>query len=88
MTTYSHSRLASFEDCPRKFKYRYVLKIPTNTEGIEGYVGKVVHDVLERLYIAAREGRVPSFPQVIGLSSSFNRSLGPRTRTSKPTAAR
>ena len=65
MTTYSHSRLASFEDCPRKFKYRYVLKIPTDTEGIEGYVGKVVHDVLERLYIAAREGRVPSFPQVI-----------------------
>lgn len=65
MTTYSHSRLSSFEDCPRKFKYRYVLKIPTDTEGIEGFVGKIVHDVLERLYIAAQKGRIPSFPQVI-----------------------
>jgi putative RecB family exonuclease len=65
LTTYSHSRLSSFEDCPRKFKYRYVLKIPTDTEGIEGFVGKIVHDVLERLYIAARKGQIPSFPRVI-----------------------
>ena len=65
MTTFSHSRLASFEDCPRKFKYRYILKIPSETEGIEGYVGKTVHDVLERLYVAANKGQVPSFPRVI-----------------------
>ena len=47
---YSHSRLSSFEDCPRKFHYRYVLKIPQETEGIEAFVGKRVHEVLERLY--------------------------------------
>ena len=28
---YSHSRLASFEDCPKKFHYRYVLRVPAES---------------------------------------------------------
>jgi putative RecB family exonuclease len=62
---YSHSRLSSFEDCPLKFQYRYVLKIPAETESVEAFVGKRVHDVLERLYLATGRGHVPSLPQVI-----------------------
>ena len=27
---YSHSRLSSFEDCPKKFEFRYVLKVPSD----------------------------------------------------------
>ena len=63
--TYSHSRLSSFEDCPRKFQYRYVLKLPSDTESIEAFVGKRVHEVLERLYAFAGEGRVPSLARVL-----------------------
>jgi putative RecB family exonuclease len=62
---YSHSRLSSFEDCPRKFEYRYVLKIPSETEGIEGFMGKRVHEVLERLYQFAGQGKVPSLGRVL-----------------------
>jgi len=62
---YSHSRLATFEDCPKRFEYRYVLKIPTESEGIEAFVGKRVHEVLERLYQAAERGNVPSLERVI-----------------------
>jgi putative RecB family exonuclease len=62
---YSHSRLATFEDCPKRFEYRYVLKIPTDTEGIEAFVGKRVHEILERLYKAAQRGQVPSLEKVI-----------------------
>jgi putative RecB family exonuclease len=62
---YSHSRLATFEDCPKRFEYRYVLKIPTDTEGIEAFVGKRVHEVLERLYKAAQRDHVPSLEKVI-----------------------
>ena len=60
---YSHSRLASFEDCPRKFQYRYVLKIPSETESVEAFVGKRVHEVLERLYIFTGRGKVPPLAQ-------------------------
>jgi putative RecB family exonuclease len=62
---YSHSRLSSFEDCPRKFQYRYVLRVPVDTESIEGFVGKLVHEVLERLYVFTGEGRVPSVARVV-----------------------
>jgi putative RecB family exonuclease len=62
---FSHSRLSSFEDCKRKFQYRYVLKIPAESESIEAFVGKRVHDVLERLYQAAKRGHVPTLPQVL-----------------------
>ena len=62
---YSHSRLATFEDCPKRFEYRYVLKISTDTEGIEAFVGKRVHEILERLYKATERGQVPSLEKVI-----------------------
>jgi putative RecB family exonuclease len=62
---YSHSRLSSFESCPRKFQYRYLLKLPADTESIEAFAGKRVHEVLERLYKAARENRVPALGRVL-----------------------
>ena len=62
---YSHSRLSSFENCPRKFQYRYVLKLPVDTEGIEAFVGKRVHEVLERLYRFTGDGKVPSLARVL-----------------------
>ena len=62
---FSHSRLATFEDCAKRFEYRYVLKIPTDTERIEAFVGKRVHEVLERLYRAAERGHVPPLEKVV-----------------------
>ena len=62
---YSHSRLSAFETCPQKFQYRYVWKLPPESESIEGFVGKRVHDVLERLHRTAERGRVPSLPKVL-----------------------
>lgn len=62
---YSHSRLSSFEDCPKKFHFRYVLRVPSETESVEQFVGKRVHEVLERLYIATGKGFVPTLAQVL-----------------------
>ena len=62
---YSHSRLASFEDCPKKFQFRYLLRIPAESESIEGFMGKPVHEVLEKLYVFAGRGLVPSLRRVL-----------------------
>ena len=62
---YSHSRLSSFENCPKKFHFRYVLEVPVETEGIEAFVGKLVHEVLERLYQFVGDGLVPSVEKVV-----------------------
>lgn len=64
-TIYSHSRISSFEDCPKKFQFRYVLKIPSETEGVEAFVGKRVHEVLERLYEFVDRGQVPPLQKVV-----------------------
>ena len=64
-TTYSHSRLSCFENCAKKFQYRYVLKIPSDSEGIEAFVGKRVHEILERLYVFVDQGMVPGVEKVV-----------------------
>jgi putative RecB family exonuclease len=51
MATYSHSRLAKFENCPRAYKFAYIEK--PDVEGFEtadAFMGSRVHEVLERLY--------------------------------------
>jgi putative RecB family exonuclease len=66
VTEYSHSRLSAFEECPRKFRFRYVDEIKVDGEGVEAFMGKRVHEILERLYHhVGRFGRPPSLAQVL-----------------------
>ncbi len=62
---YSHSRLSSFENCRKQFEFRYVLKIPSESESIEAFVGKRVHEILERLYLFVGRGQLPGVEKVI-----------------------
>jgi putative RecB family exonuclease len=63
--SYSHSRFSSFENCPKQFHYRYVLRIPAESESIEAFLGKRVHEILERLLQVVQTGRIPSLPAVL-----------------------
>jgi putative RecB family exonuclease len=66
VTQYSHSRLSTFETCPRKFAFRYIEKVEVDTEGVEAFMGKRVHEVLERLHHhVSRYERPPSLAQVL-----------------------
>jgi putative RecB family exonuclease len=65
-TVYSHSRLSSFENCPRQFYFRYVERLPVETESVEG-----VHEVLERLNRFVERGMVPSLGKVIERFRAF-----------------
>lgn len=62
---FSHSRLGCFEKCPRQFHYRYVERRPAPFESIEAFLGKRVHEVLERLYRFVGDGRVPPLAAVL-----------------------
>jgi len=51
MPTYSHSKLACFENCPRSYFYRYIEKPEIEkVESIEAFLGCRVHEALEKLY--------------------------------------
>jgi RecB family exonuclease len=64
-SVFSPSSLSCFENCPRQYAFRYIEKAPVETEGIEAFVGKRVHEVLERLYQFVGQGLLPSLAKVI-----------------------
>jgi putative RecB family exonuclease len=58
MPVYSHTRLSTFEQCPRRYYYQYIAKLAVEEEqGIEGFLGSLVHDALEKLYRDRMFGR-------------------------------
>lgn len=63
---YSHSKLSTFEQCPMKFKYRYIDKIPVEFEKtIEAFLGEIVHEALEWLYTEIKNKKIPSLDSLI-----------------------
>ena len=71
MATYSHSRLSTFEQCRLRYKFAYIDRIRVPGEGVEAFLGSVVHDVLERLYTDVRHAKVPPIDEVIDLYHSL-----------------
>lgn len=51
MVLYSHSKLLTFEQCPLKFRFRYIDNItPDFEQSIEGFLGNQIHNILEWIY--------------------------------------
>ena len=65
MPSYSHSKLTTFQQCPQKYKFRYVDEIPPPIRSIELHLGDTVHRALEKLYADARQGRINSCEEVL-----------------------
>lgn len=63
---YSHSRLSCFEQCPYKFKLRYIDKIkPEIEKTIEMHLGSAVHEALDWLYENVMNKKVPTIDELI-----------------------
>ena len=68
MVIYSHSKLCTFEQCPLKYKFRYIDKIkPEIEKTIESHLGSSVHDTLEWIYNSVKENpeNIPSLDDII-----------------------
>ena len=51
MKVYSHSRLSCYEQCPQKYKLKYIDRVETEVEqSVEAFLGVRVHETLEKLY--------------------------------------
>jgi len=66
MTLYSHSRLTTFENCPHKYKLKYIDRVETEDfETIEAFLGSRVHDALEKLYRDLLNGKELSLEELL-----------------------
>ncbi len=65
MPSFSHSKLAMYQQCPQKYKFRYIDEIPPPIRSIELHLGTSVHTALEKLYADARQGQVTSRDELL-----------------------
>ncbi len=49
-TTFSISRIGTFESCPLQYRYVYVDRVPSEIETIEAFMGSRVHEALKEFY--------------------------------------
>jgi hypothetical protein len=47
--TYSHSKLGTYEQCPQKYKFRYIDGIKPEKKTIEAFLGGLLHEKLDTL---------------------------------------
>ncbi|MDD5656415.1 MAG: PD-(D/E)XK nuclease family protein [Elusimicrobia bacterium] len=62
---FSPSKLATYRDCPRRYRYRYLDGIRRRVETVETLLGSCVHKALERLYDGRLRGRRMSLAEVL-----------------------
>lgn len=63
---YSHSKISTFEQCPLKFKYRYIDKLTPDIETtIEAFLGNIVHKTLEWVYTEVKNKKLPTIDEII-----------------------
>ena len=65
MSSFSHSKLTTFQQCPQKYKFRYIDEIPPPIRSIELHLGDTVHRALERLYADALQGQTHSCDEIL-----------------------
>jgi putative RecB family exonuclease len=66
MKVFSHSRLSCYEQCPRKYKLKYIDRVETEVEqSIEAFMGSRVHETLEKLYRDLQYEKVNSLEELL-----------------------
>lgn len=82
---YSHSRLSTFEQCPFKFKLRYIDEIiPESETTIEAHLGSVIHEVLENLYLQVKLKKIPTIDFLVSnYSEIWERNFTPKIKLIK-----
>ena len=64
---FSPSKLDTYRECPRRYRYRYVDGLHRRTETIETLVGTCVHKALEQLYAGLLHGREFSLEETLAV---------------------
>lgn len=62
---YSFSRITTFEQCARRFRYRYIDGVKEAFRGVEAFMGQQVHAVLEWLFQERDRGAVRTLEEAV-----------------------
>jgi putative RecB family exonuclease len=65
MSVYSHSQLGTYEECPLKYKLCYRDGIKRDTEGVEAFLGGMVHEALKKCYNDIKLARLDTVDELL-----------------------
>ncbi|MEM4330454.1 MAG: PD-(D/E)XK nuclease family protein [Candidatus Pacearchaeota archaeon] len=66
MGIYSNSKIATFENCPYKYKLKYIERLKPKIKGtIESFLGDLVHRALEKLYRDLKDNKINKKDELI-----------------------
>lgn len=64
---FSPSKLSTYKECPRKYKFRYIDGLKRTGQTVEQFLGTCVHSSFEALYENLQKGRLMSEEAVLGV---------------------
>ncbi|MCK5125679.1 MAG: PD-(D/E)XK nuclease family protein [candidate division Zixibacteria bacterium] len=65
MPLYSYSRIGTFFNCPRQYKFKYLDKPPIEKiSGVEAFMGSMSHEALEQCYHLVKVGKPPEMGEL------------------------
>ena len=68
---FSHSRLKTFEQCPLKYKFKYIDLLESRIEqSVEAFLGEMVHLALEKLYRDLKFQKLNSLEELLAYFNS------------------
>ena len=62
---FSFSKIKTFNQCPLRYRYRYLKGLKEAFRSIESYLGNVVHDVLQWLYEERTDQNIPTLEDAL-----------------------
>ncbi|MBI3549350.1 MAG: PD-(D/E)XK nuclease family protein [Elusimicrobia bacterium] len=62
---FSPSRLDTYKNCPRQYKFRYIDRLPRKGTTVEAHLGTSVHKALELLYAGLQHGKRMTEAEVV-----------------------
>lgn len=62
---YSFSRVTTFEQCARRYRYRYLDGVQEGFDSVESFMGRQVHAAIEWLYEERGKGRSPRVEEAV-----------------------
>jgi len=81
MSVYSHSRLETFENCPLKYKFRYIDGIKKAEQGVEAFLGAQVHEVFRKLYDELQLEKLNTLDELLEcFAANWKKAWGPHVR--------
>jgi putative RecB family exonuclease len=62
---FSFSRITTFEQCPRRYRYRYLDGVREAFRGVEAFMGQQVHAAIEWMHTERMAGRRPTSAEAV-----------------------